>query len=201
MHLFLWHHYDFCWYNSWKFLACSLNIMFNCRCKMRRLSMEFGFPWVLHDFSTLLGKGSFGSHHFLGVRMVIDLPASRETHSDLAGSSKQKSCGRRPWDVALLVLLTTPLATNISPFKGTFEDDHFPFLQVGYVSFWRVALVWNGEQEFGESKIYWNLFILESQEATWLVPQHILDSDDIWLMLYTSSHWISGDGWLCTTQL
>ena len=58
------------------------------------------------------------------------------------------------------------LATNISPFKGTFEDDHFPFLQVGYVSSWRVAGVWNGEQEFGVFKIYLNLFILVSQEAT-----------------------------------
>ena len=135
MHLFLWHHFDFCWYNSWKLLACSLNIMFNCHCKMHRLSMEFGFPWVFHDFSTLLGKGSFGSHHFCWVPTVIDLPASGETHSDLAGSSKQRSCGRRPWDVTLLMLWLPPWQLTYPLSKALLRRWFSELPQVGYVSF------------------------------------------------------------------
>ena len=43
-----------------------------------------------------------------------------------------------PWSTIIgkdqnIALATTPLGTNISPFKGTLEDD-FPFPQVGYVS-------------------------------------------------------------------
>ena len=49
----------------------------------------------------------------------------------------------------------TLLGTNISPFKGTFEDD-FPFPQVGYVSVPGLPLIWctvfvHGRPKVGDS--------------------------------------------------
>ena len=106
----LWHHYDFCWYyNYWKFLACSLNIM-----------LEFGFPWVFHDFfhpfwKRILWKSSFfwGSN---GYR-----PSCKGNTLRPCRLFQTKKLWKKTLRCYFACVMTTPLATNISPFNCTFE--------------------------------------------------------------------------------